>query len=419
MAGRKKIDAMLVSARSAARAMACIDKRLKNAALELMARNLLSSRKKIMSANGKDIKRAEGRLSRAMIDRLSLNTSRIEGMAQSLHEIARLNDPVGEMLDFVKRPNGLVIGKMRVPIGVIFIVYEARPNVTSDCIGLCLKSGNSVILRGGSEALESNKAIFEAMDDAARSRGIPRGTLNMVADKDRSIVDYLLKQNRFIDLVIPRGGESLINAVTRVSRIPVIKHYKGVCHTYVDASADLGMAERICLNAKVQRPGVCNAMETLLVHRSIAGRFLPKMIAVYKKYGVEIRGCPVTRKIVAGVKPASELDWYTEYLDLILSVRVVSGTSEAIEHIATYGSQHSDAIVTEDERSAAAFLRCVDSACVYVNASTRFTDGNQFGKGAEIGISTDKLHARGPMGVEELTTYKYIILGNGQIRKQG
>ncbi len=316
-----------------------------------------------------------------------------------------------------KRPNGLLIKKIRVPIGVILIIYEARPNVTSDCIGLCLKSSNSVILRGGSEAVSSNIAIFNVLEKAASDAGLPDHSIAMIEDTDRRLVDELLIQEGLIDLVIPRGGESLIREVTRKSRIPVIKHYKGVCHTYVDAGANLKMAEDICFNAKVQRPGVCNAMETMLVHRKAAKKFLVPMIRRFIGAGVEIRGCPETRRTVPGVKKASEKDWYTEYLDLILSVKVVGSVDEAIAHIMKYGSYHSDAIVTENRKNAEKFLNEVDSACVYLNASTRFTDGGEFGKGAEMGISTDKLHARGPMGLEELTSYKYMVFGTGQIRK--
>jgi glutamate-5-semialdehyde dehydrogenase len=304
-----------------------------------------------------------------------------------------------------------------VPIGVILIIYESRPNVTSDCIGLCLKSGNACILRGGSEAIRTNTAIFECLEKEALGSGLPNGAITMIKDTDRAIVNELLAQDGLIDLVMPRGGESLIREVANGSRIPVIKHYKGVCHTYVDASADLKSASDICFNAKVQRPGVCNAMETMLVDKKIAAKFLPGMIKRFNEAGVEIRGCAETKKIVPGVKAAVEEDWYAEYLDLILAVKVVGGVDEAIEHIMKYGSYHSDAIVARDKKAQEKFLAGVDSACVYVNASTRFTDGGQFGKGAEIGISTDKIHARGPVGVEELTSYKYKIYGKGQIRK--
>jgi len=412
-----KINKLLRDARSSARVLATLDTKIKNKLLRVMSHALLAGRKTIERANKRDLKKNGHRLSDAMKDRLLLTRSRIESMASSLEEIARLKDPVGRVYEKIVRPNGLLIAKMRVPLGVILIVYESRPNVTSDCVGLCLKSGNAVILRGGSEALSSNVAIYSVMEDAARKAGLPKGAINMVKNPDRSVVDYLLSQDRFIDLVIPRGGESLIRKVASVSRIPVIKHYKGVCHTFIDKTADLAMAARICVNAKVQRPGVCNAMETLLVHERVAKRFLPKIVDRLRREGVVIKGCSATKKIVKDVKKASERDWFTEYLDLVLSVRVVRDVSEAIAHISKYGSQHSDSIVTRNKKNGEAFLRQVDSSAVYVNASTRFTDGKQFGKGAEIGISTDKIHARGPMGIEELTTYKYVICGKGQIRK--
>jgi glutamate-5-semialdehyde dehydrogenase len=397
--------------------MALVDSRTKAAALSAMAKALEKARLRILKANALDLKMAEETgLSGAMIDRLTLSRSRIKSMAGSLAVIAALKDPVGGTIETVKRPNGLVIKKVRVPIGVILIIYESRPNVTSDCAGLCLKSGNSVILRGGKEALNSNIAIYDVLKAQARPRGIPEGAIQMVRSPDRGIVSGLLRQSGLIDLVMPRGGESLIKEVTAVSRIPVIKHYKGVCHTFVDRSADLEMAQAICFNAKVQRPGVCNAMETMLVHADIADKFLPEMIRRFMEAGVEIRGCPRTRRICAGVRPAAESDWYEEYLDLILAVRVVADAGEAIRHITKYGSSHSDAIITRDKKAASRFLREVDSACVYVNASTRFTDGGEFGKGAEIGISTDRIHARGPMGPEELTSYKYLIYGSGQVR---
>ncbi|MCK4463724.1 MAG: glutamate-5-semialdehyde dehydrogenase, partial [Candidatus Omnitrophica bacterium] len=343
--------------------------------------------------------------------------SRIKQMASMIQEVAKLEDPIGCIENFTRRPNGLLIGKMRVPIGVIGIIYEARPNVTSDCIALCLKSGNSVILRGGSVAIKSNLAIFNVLNEASIKEGLSAGAINFVKDVDRKAVDALLGMNEFVDLIIPRGGESLIKEVARKAKVPVIKHYKGVCHVYVDEYADLNMALEIAFNAKVQRPGVCNAMETLLVHKDVAARFLPSMIKKLKDAGVEIRGCSQTREIIKSIRAAKESDWYEEYLDLILTVKVVASVDEAIEHIRKYGSMHSDAIVTENYEYGMKFIREVDSACVYINASTRFTDGNQFGKGAEIGISTDKIHARGPMGVAELTSYKYVIFGNGQIRQ--
>jgi len=391
---------------------------LKNRVLAEMARALLAEKAYLIRENKKDLSLAQKKgLSKAMLERLSLNDKRIKEMANSLLEISKLNDPVGEEIKAWKRPNGLVIHKVRVPIGVILIIYESRPNVTSDCIGLCLKSGNAVILRGGSEALKSNLAIYDVLKKIAAKHKLPDGLINIIDTPDRKAVNMLLKLNNYIDMVIPRGGEGLIREVAKNSLIPVIKHYKGICHVYVDEAVNLNMAEEICFNAKVQRPGVCNAMETLLIHKDVAARFLPHMAKRFTEAGVELRGCPITQKILKGIKKATEKDWITEYLDLILSIRVVDSLDEAIEHINTYGSHHSDAIVTDDYTSALRFSNLVDSACVYVNASTRFTDGYQFGMGAEIGISTDKLHARGPMALEELTTYKYMVFGEGQVRK--
>lgn len=404
--------------KDASRRLALVETRTKNNALKAMGKALVEHSGYIIKENAKDLARARAKgLSSAMTDRLSLNHSRIAGMASSLSEIAALKDPVGEVMEKRIRPNGLSIKKIRVPIGVILIIYESRPNVTSDCIGLCLKSSNAVILRGGSEAINSNIAVFDILKRVAVKSGLPEHSIAMITDTDRRIVNELLRQAVSIDLVIPRGGESLIREVTERSRIPVIKHYKGVCHTFVDSGADLKMAEEICFNAKVQRPSACNAMETMLVHRDEAAAFLPKMVKRFKDAGVEIRGCAQTRRIVSGVKKMTENGWYAEYLDLILSVKVVKDIDAAIRHIMKYGSYHSDSIITRDKARAHKFLSEVDSACVFVNASTRFTDGGQFGKGAEMGISTDKLHARGPMGLEELTSYKYVVVGNGQIRK--
>lgn len=406
------------AAKAASRKMANLDPKVKSKALRSMAKALTNNSSYIIKENVKDVENArKNNMSKALIDRLTLNGKRLKAMADSLTEISKLKDPVGQVLETRLRPNGLLIKKVRVPIGVILCVYESRPNVTSDCIGLSLRSGNCVILRGGSDAINSNTAIFEVLNDEALKSELPEGAITMIRQTDRSIVGSLLAQEGLIDLVMPRGGESLIREVTANSSIPVMKHYKGVCHTYVDESADLDMAMRICFNAKVQRPGVCNAMETMLVNRNIAKKFLPRMIGMFKRAGVEIRGCSETIKMAPGIKRADEEDWYTEYLDLILSVKVVGDVDEAIEHIMKYGSYHSDAIVTKNKKMAERFLNEVDSACVYVNASTRFTDGNQFGKGAEIGISTDKIHARGPVGAEELTSYKYVIYGKGQIRK--
>ncbi|MDD4979691.1 MAG: glutamate-5-semialdehyde dehydrogenase [Candidatus Omnitrophica bacterium] len=406
------------NAREASLGMLNVSSALKNKVLKGMAMALKKNKNIILKANKKDIQKslANGS-SAAFIDRLVLNQKRIEEMSGSLLEIAGLDDPVGEVMRAWRRPCGLLINKVRVPIGVIAIIYESRPNVTADCIGLCFKSANAVILRGGSEALNSNLAIYQILKEVIKRSGISPGIVNMVTTADRQAVDILLKLNDYIDLVIPRGGESLINRVVKTSRIPVIKHYKGICHVYVDDWADLNMAQNLCYNAKVQRPGVCNAMESMLVHKDVAIRFLPGMIKKFKEAGVEIRGCPITCKIVKNIKKAKDADYHTEYLDLILSVKVVDSLEEAIRHINHYGSHHSDAIVTDNKENAEVFLKQVDSACVYLNASTRFTDGYQFGMGAEIGISTDKLHARGPMALEELTTYKYTIFGKGQIRK--
>ena len=415
---KEQIINIAKNATSAARVLSGFSSLEKNKILKEMARALLKNKDLILKANKKDLILAKkSKLSLALLDRLTLNEDRIKDMANGLLTVAKLDDPVGKEIKSWDVPSGLQIHKVRVPIGVIAIIYESRPNVTADCIGLCFKSGNSVILRGGSEALNSNIAIFKAIEEVLKNNGLPQGTVNLITTKDRKAVDILLKLNNYIDLVMPRGGEALIKRVVRISRIPVIKHYKGICHVYVDDYADLNMAEKICFNAKVQRPGVCNAMECMLVHRDVAVRFLPLMIKKFKAAGVELRGCPVTRKIAkGGIKLATDKDYSTEYLDLILSVKVVDTISEAIAHINKYGSHHSDSIVTDDDKNAKEFLNQVDSACVYVNASTRFTDGNQFGMGAEIGISTDKLHARGPMALEELTTYKYVIYGNGQVR---
>ena len=401
----------------ASRAMANLSTAIKNKVLKDMAVALKGNKGFLLRENKKDltIARKQG-LSVAFIDRLILDERRINEMSDSLLSVAALSDPIGETIKSWRRPNGLQINKVRVPIGVIAIIYESRPNVTSDCIGLCFKSGNSVILRGGSEALNSNLAIYGILKSVLKKHKINSHAVSMISTKDRQAVNMLLKLDDYIDLVIPRGGEGLIRQVARLSRVPVIKHYKGICHVYVDEWADLNMAERVCFNAKVQRPGVCNAMETLLVHKDVAIRFLPGMLKKFKEAGVEIRGCPITQKITRGIKHASEKDYHTEYLSLILSVKVVRDLTEAIEHINTYGSGHSDSIITDDRKNAKEFTQRVDSACVYVNASTRFTDGYQFGMGAEIGISTDKLHARGPMALEELTTYKFVVCGNGQIR---
>ncbi len=410
---------MAAKAKAASMKLSLLPTSAKDVALHAMAKALVQRKAYLMKENQKDLNAAqEHNCSKALIDRLTLSSKRINEMTQCLLDTAKLKDPVGEILNTWKRPNGLVIKKVRVPFGVIGIIYESRPNVTSDCIGLCLKSGNAVILKGGTEAFYSNLAIFSVLKDALKHTKVPTEAVQLVVSTDRQAVNILLRQDQDIDLIVPRGGEGLIRFVAEHSLIPVVKHYKGVCHTYVSDKADIDMARAICLNAKVQRPGVCNAMETMLVDRNIARRFLPVMIGDLSKAGVEIRGCPRTRRIIGpGIKRATEKDWTEEYLDLILSVKVVDGLCDAIEHINTYGSHHSDAIVTKDNKEAEQFLKAVDSACLYANASTRFTDGYEFGFGAEVGISTDKLHVRGPMGLEGLTTYKYQVYGKGQIRK--
>jgi glutamate-5-semialdehyde dehydrogenase len=413
-----RIEELCRAARAAARAMALAATPAKNDALRRAAGGLRSATEALLVANRDDVARARAAdLSAAVIDRLTLTPARIEAMAAGLEEIAALADPVGETIAQWRRPNGLEIGQVRVPLGVVGIVYESRPNVTADAAGLCLKAGNAAVLRGGSEAAASNGAIADVLAAAVAATGLPAAAVQVVREPGREAVRVLLRQARYIDVIIPRGGESLIRAVTEESTIPVIQHFAGVCTTYVDAGADLAMAERICWNAKVQRPGVCNAMENMLVHRDVAERFLPAMLARFRAGGVELRGCERTRALVPGVAAATEADWSTEYLDLVLAVKVVDSLDAAIDFINTYGSGHSDAIVTAHYPSARRFLQAVDAATVYVNASTRFTDGFEFGFGAEVGISTNRLHARGPMGLRELTTYKYVIQGSGQIRE--
>jgi len=404
-------------ARGAAVELAVASSALKDAALLSMADAIEAQAEPLKQANTQDIAAGEAAgLSAAMIDRLRLTDKRIAAMADGLRQVAALPDPVGALLGGAVRPNGLRITKVRVPLGVVAIIYESRPNVTADAAALCLKAGNAVILRGGKEALESNTAIWRVLQGGLRSAGLPADAVILIETTDRDAVDALITADGLVDVIIPRGGEGLIRRVTENATIPVIKHYKGVCHVYVDVSADLAMAEAICVNAKCQRPGTCNAMETLLVHEAAAEAFLPRVLKSLADAGVELRGCPRTRELWPDAEPASEADWDAEYLDLILAVRVVESTQAAIGHIARYGSAHSDAIVATDIRQIETFTRGVDSAAVFVNASTRFTDGYEFGMGAEIGISTDKLHARGPMGLEELTTYKYIVYGDGQLR---
>lgn len=405
-------------AKAAARKMAVLSTVDKNKALHMMADRLEMQQEKILSANAVDMEAGKSKgLTAALLDRLHLTPARITGMAEGLRQVAALPDPVGECLGGARRPNGLDIRKVRVPFGVIAMIYEARPNVTVDAAGLCLKTGNAVILRGGSEAIESNKALAEILIQAGQEAGIPAGAIALVETTDRMAVNLLLRMNRYIDLIIPRGGAGLIRTVVENSTVPVIETGIGVCHTFVDESADLEMAADIAFNAKVSRPGVCNSMETLLVHRAIAGQLLPSLLARYANAGVELRGCPETMAQCTDIKPATEEDWATEYLDYILSVKVVGSLDEALEHIDRFSTKHSEAIVTRDYDNARRFQQQVDAAAVYVNASTRFTDGFEFGFGAEIGISTQKLHARGPMGLVELTSIKYLIDGNGQIRQ--
>ena len=417
MALNREILEIARKARETSRILANLPTPVKNGALKSMADALLQAAPLLKKTNSRDVASArKGGLSAALIDRLTLTEPVIQGMAASLREIAALPDPVGEVTRMWKRPNGLQVGRMRIPLGVIGIIYESRPNVTSDAAGLCLKAGNAVILRGGSEAIQSNRAIAETLQNALEGHGIPRETVQVISTTSRKAVEALLQMEKDVDVIIPRGGEELIRFVVSRSKIPVIKHYKGVCHVFVDSSADLDMAQAICFNAKVQRPGVCNAMETLLVHRDIAPRFLPGMAEKLIGGGVELRGCPETRRILPLVKPARKEDWTAEYLDLILSVKIVADLDEAIDHIVRYGSSHTEAIVTRDYESSQRFLREVPSSTVLVNASTRFSDGFELGLGAEIGISTTKLHSFGPMGVEDLTISKFIVSGSGQIR---
>src|SRR5215468_6189018 len=404
-------------ARQAARTLATASPTAKNGALKLAAARLRERAAPILAANREDV--AAGKrngLTSALLDRLSLNYARIESMAQGLDEIVSLPDPVGETIAQWRRPNGLEITQVRVPLGVVGVIYESRPNVTADAAGLCLKSGNAVILKGGSEALATNTAIAACLSEGIVAAGLPAAAAQLIPTTDRRAVTALLAQRELVDVIVPRGGTSLIQAISDASSIPVIQHYAGICHVYVDGAADLAMAERIAVNAKVQRPGVCNAMETLLVDAAIADRFLPRVAQSLRAAGVELRGCPRTRAILPDIAVATEEDWRTEYLDLILSVKVVDSLDAAIDFINMYGTGHSDAIVTDHYGHAQRFTAAVDSAAVYVNASTRFTDGYEFGFGAEVGISTNRLHARGPMGLRELTTYKYVIRGSGQTR---
>jgi len=413
---QQQITALAKQARQASRALARLSTSEKNAALLAMADALEAGKDALLKANAQDMEAAvQGGLSAAMLDRLRLDEKRIGAMANGLREVAALADPVGRILDERTRPNGLRLQKVATPIGVVVIIFESRPNVTADAAGLCFKAGNATILRGGKEAMHSNQAIADTMMKAAK---LPEGAIRLVPTTDREAIKLLLSETQYVDLCIPRGGEGLIRAVTECSRVPVIKHYKGVCHVFVDREADLGMAEDIVMNAKVQRPAVCNAMETLLVDRAVASKFLPVITQKLREKKVELRVDEETRKLIGSTeaKSATEEDYFTEYNDYILNIRTVADAKEAIAHINHYGSAHSDAIVTSNEGRAKQFLQEVDSATVYWNASTRFTDGGEFGMGAEIGISTDKIGARGPMGLEELTSYKWIGYGTGQIR---
>lgn len=412
------IEEMARAARAASAAIANCSTDKKNAVLMGIADRLIGDAAIIEAENSKDLIRAkEMGLTDAMIDRLTITDTTIQSMAEGLREVAQLEDPVGAISKSSVRPNGLQVSRMRIPLGVIGIIYESRPNVTIDAAGLCLKAGNTVILRGGSEALHSNQALAGIISRVLREAELPETIVQVVPMRDRDAVRALLGQEECIDLIIPRGGESLIRFVVEHSKIPVLKHYKGVCHVYVDDGADLPIAADICFNSKVQRPGVCNAMETLLVNSSVADQFLPDMGKRFVDAGVEIRGCSETARILPGVKQAVEGDWPAEFLDLVLAVKVVHDMDEAIAHIARFGSSHTETIVTADDTRAREFVRKVDASVVLVNASTRFNDGGQLGLGAEIGISTSKLHAFGPMGVEELTTTKFIVFGDGQIRE--
>ncbi|MEM7008282.1 MAG: glutamate-5-semialdehyde dehydrogenase [Thermodesulfobacteriota bacterium] len=405
-------------ARNASVQLARANSGLKDRALESMAQGLTQNSDFLISENQKDVQDAEKKgTSSAMLDRLKLTPERLEKIAQGLREVKALTDPVGEVLNMWTRPNGLKVGRMRIPLGVIGIIYEARPNVTADAAGLCLKSGNAVILRGGSETIRSNMAIGKILREALSKNSLPEDAVQIIPVTDRNAILEMLKLDELIDLVIPRGGEGLIRFVAENSRIPVLKHYKGVCHVFVDESADLDMAEAICVNAKAQRPGVCNSMETMLVHKAVADTYLPKVIKALNNKGVEVKGCMKTKEIVPEVTSASANDWYEEYLDLILNVKVVENMADAMAHIEKYGSMHTESIVTKDYENSQKFINGVNSSTVMVNASTRFSDGFELGLGAEIGISTSKLHAFGPMGLQELTTTKFIVLGEGQIRE--
>jgi len=414
----KQILNIAVTAKKASQTLSFLSTSLKNQVLNIIADEVVNNTDLLKRENEKDVKDAyEKGLSAALIDRLSFSDKVINGMVEGIHEIIQLPDPLGETVKMWRRPNNLLVGKVRIPLGVIGIIYESRPNVTVDAAALCLKSGNAVILRGGKEAFHSNRVLAGIMREVLRRNGIPEAAIQLIPVVEREAVYEMLKLEEYIDVIIPRGGEDLIRAVVEHSRIPVIKHYKGVCHIFVDASADEEMAESIVVNAKVQRPGVCNAVETLLVHEGIAHNFLPRIVTRLRREGVEVRACEKSRTIIPDLKEAQGGDWYQEYLDLIISVKVVSNIEEAVDHIEEYGSMHTDAIVTSDYTNSQLFLQKVNSSVVLVNASTRFNDGNQLGLGSEVGISTTKIHAFGPMGLNELTTCKFVVYGNGQIRE--
>ena len=417
MVMKREIVELARKTKEASRFVAKIPSGVKEELLLKIADRIDKEREFLQRENRKDVEKArEAGLPKAMIQRLELTDKVIDSMVKGTREIALQPDPVGEIEGMWRRPSGIVVGRMRIPIGVVCMIYESRPNVTLDAAALCIKSGNAVILRGGSEAINSNKAIGKVINEALKEFGLPENVVSVVPITDREAIKVLLELEDYIDLVIPRGGEALIRFVVQNSRIPVLKHYKGVCHIFVDESADQDMALNICVNAKVQKPGVCNAVETILVHEGIAKGFVPKLVAELEKHGVEIRGCEKVRAIVPSVKEATEEDWYAEYLDLVVAMRVVKNIDEAIEHIERYGSNHTESIITRDYSNAQKFLREVDSSTVMVNASTRFSDGGEFGLGAEIGISTTKLHAYGPMGAKDLTITKFIVFGEGQIR---
>ena len=411
-----RVHEICTRARRAARRLATADTAAKNQALRLAANGFRSGVPALLEANERDLSAASA-ASTAFRDRLTLNAERIEAMAVGLEQVALLPDPVGESIAAWRRPNGLEIHQVRIPIGVVGIIYESRPNVTADAAALCLKSGNATILKGGSEALRTNSAIADVFTAAVERAGLPESSVELIRTADRTATRALLREKELVDVIVPRGGKELIRTLEQESEIPVIKHLEGVCQLYVDRDADLERAGRICVNAKASRPGVCNAIENLLIHRKIAEAFAPRIVRALQAEGVEIRGCDETRRLVPGVKAAVEEDWGTEYLDKVLSVKIVASLEEALEFIERYGSGLADAIVTENYTAARRFLASVDSAAVFVNASTRFTDGFEFGFGGEIGISTNRLHARGPMGLRELTTYKYLVYGSGQVRE--